>query len=82
MGVSLLIKLQPCNFIKKENQINLFSCGFCGIFKNIFFIEPQRTATSVPSGNIFGFVEKLFTFLSPKLKLAFIELFWGGCNET
>ena len=39
--IFLLIKLQasPCNFIKKETLAQLFSCGFCGICKNIFFTE-------------------------------------------
>ena len=33
--VSVLIKLQACNFIKKETLVQLFSCEFCEIFKNI-----------------------------------------------
>ena len=84
MGVTFLIKLQPASLqlYQKKKQINLFPCEVCEIFKNIFFIEPLRTAASVPSGSTFGFVKKFFTFFSPKLKLAFIELFWGGCNET
>ena len=34
------IKLQPeaCNFIKNRLK-QVFSCGFCKIFKNIFFLE-------------------------------------------
>ena len=84
MGVTFLIKLQPASLqlYQKKKQINLFPCEVCEIFKNIFFIEPLRTAASVPSASTFGFVKKFFTFFSPKLKLAFIELFWGGCNET
>ena len=39
---SLLIKLQACNFIKKEN-----SCEFCEISKNTFFREHLRTSASV-----------------------------------
>ena len=30
---------QACNFIKKETLAQGFSCEFCGISKNIFFIE-------------------------------------------
>ena len=41
---SFLIKLQaePCSFIKKEALAQVFSCGFCEIFKNTFFIEHLR----------------------------------------
>ena len=28
-----------CNFIKKETLAQVFSCEFCGMFKNTFFIE-------------------------------------------
>ena len=37
--VSFLIKLQACNFIKKETLAQMFSCEFCEIVKNTFFIE-------------------------------------------
>ena len=39
--VSFSIKLQAsaCNFIKKEALAQVFSCEFCKIFKNTFFIE-------------------------------------------
>ena len=39
--VSFLIKLQAlgCNFIKKETLAQAFSCEFCEISKNTFFIE-------------------------------------------
>ena len=38
--VSFLIKLQAgCNFIKKETLAQVFSCKFCEISKNTFFIE-------------------------------------------
>ena len=42
--VSFLIKLQAstCNFIKKETLVQVFSCGFCEIFKNIFFYRTLR----------------------------------------
>ena len=35
------MKLQAaaCNFIKKETLAQVFSCGFCYIFKNTFFAE-------------------------------------------
>ena len=39
--VSFLIKLQAeaCNFIKKETLAQVFSCQFCKISKNTFFLE-------------------------------------------
>ena len=41
-----LIKLQgegkACDFIKKEILAQVFSCEFCKIFKNTFFIEHFR----------------------------------------
>ena len=42
--VSFLIKLQAsaCNFMKKETLAQVFSCEFCKIVKNTFFIEHLR----------------------------------------
>ena len=37
--VSFLIKLQACNFIKKDTLPQVFSCEFCEISKNTFFTE-------------------------------------------
>ena len=39
--VAFLIKLQAdaCNFIKKVTLAQVFSCEFCEIFKNTFFME-------------------------------------------
>ena len=34
--VSFLIKLQVCNFIKKETVAQVFSCDFCEISRNSF----------------------------------------------
>ena len=40
---SFLIKLQACNFIKKEALVQVFSCKFSGeISKNIFPTEHLR----------------------------------------
>ena len=33
---------RPCNFIKKETLVQVFSCEFCQIFKNAFFIGHLR----------------------------------------
>ena len=42
--VSFLIKLLPeaCNFMKKETLAQVFSCEFCVISNNTFFIEHLR----------------------------------------
>ena len=32
-------RLQACNFTRKETPTQVFSCEFCEIFKNIFFME-------------------------------------------
>ena len=43
--VSFLIKLQACNFIKKETLLQVFSCESCEIFKNTYFYRtPLMTA--------------------------------------
>ena len=31
--------LQACNFIKKETLVQVFSCEFCEISKNTFYIQ-------------------------------------------
>ena len=36
-----------CNFIKKESLVQVFSCEFCKISKNIFFTEHLRETASV-----------------------------------
>ena len=40
----------PCqslfNFIKKDTLVQVFSCEFCEIFKNTFFIEHLRVTAS------------------------------------
>ena len=43
---SFLIKLQACNFIKKESLVQVLSCEFSEISKNTFFTEHlQETAS-------------------------------------
>ena len=36
--------LQEWNFIKKEAMVQVFSCEFCEIFKDIFFTEHLRAS--------------------------------------
>ena len=69
-GVSFSIKLQACNFIKKETLAQVFSCEFCEISKNTFFYRIPLVAASGPA--IFTFVNQflisyvVFFFLCDK----------------
>ena len=45
--VSLLIKLQASNFIKKETLAQVFSCEFCESYKNTFFHRTPLVSASV-----------------------------------
>ena len=40
------VSFETCNFIKKENLGEMFSCEFCEIFSNPFFTEHLRTTAS------------------------------------
>ena len=44
--VPFLIKLQACNFIKKETLAQVFSCEFCKISKNTFLHRTPLVAVS------------------------------------
>ena len=45
---------QACNFIKKETLAQVFSCGFCEISKNAFFIKHLwATASEFSDCNFF-----------------------------
>ena len=44
----LLLKLQACNFIKKETLAQVFSCEFCEIFKSTFSTKHLQATASVP----------------------------------
>ena len=47
MILSQLIDIvMVCNFIKKNNLTQLFSCEFCEVFKNTFFTEHLWTTAS------------------------------------
>ena len=41
-----VIKLQACNFIKKETPTQVFPCEFCEILKNTIFTEHLRETAS------------------------------------
>ena len=47
-----------CNFIKKENLVQVFSCEFCKIFKKAFFTEHLRMTASE---NLFPILLNYFT---------------------
>ena len=67
---SFIIKLQACNFIKKESLAKVFSCEFCEISKNTFlyrtsvavFVSLALIGVKIPNGfvNAIGFL--LFTY--------------------
>ena len=40
------LRAQACNFVKKGPLVEVFSCEFCGIFKNTFFNEHLWTTSS------------------------------------
>ena len=54
-------KSRSCNFIEKETPAQVFSCEFCEIFKNTFFIEHSwwLILTSVVQCDY----DKLYTYL-------------------
>ena len=41
------LKLQACNFNKKETQAKVFSCEFCEIFKNTYCYRTPLMAVSI-----------------------------------
>ena len=67
---SFLIKFQAqaCNFIKKESLVKVFSCDFCEISKNTFFL--QNTSGGCFCTN-FTFIETV-----NKLFLSCLAAFW------
>ena len=54
-----LLKAQECNFIKKENLAQVFSCQFCEISKNTFSYRTSPVAASEPC--IYSSQESLFS---------------------
>ena len=54
--VSFLIKLQACNFVKKETLATAFPCEFCEISRNTFSYKTPPVAASV-----------LWSYLAPNL---------------
>ena len=54
--LSFSIKLQACNFIKKETLVQVFSCEFCQISKNtLSYRTPLVAASELPVYNIYLF---------------------------
>ena len=41
------IQVEGCNFVTKETLAQLFSCEFCELINNTFFIEHLRATASV-----------------------------------
>ena len=59
--VSFLIKLQACNFIKKETLTQVFSCEFCEISNNTI---SYRTPPVIASDISTFLIQDLKNFLS------------------
>ena len=69
-----LIKLQACNFIKKETLARLFSREFCEISKNAFFTEHLwATASDI------GFLSKTFQ-MKQSFGASFYDINVAGSN--
>ena len=49
-----MIKLSSVDlkFIKKESLVQVFSCEFCEIYKNVFFVEHHRTSALITAVSI------------------------------
>ena len=43
------IKLQVITTLRKEIPTEVFSCDFCEIFQNTYFVEHLQMAASIPS---------------------------------
>ena len=54
--VSFLIKLQACNFFKKETLAQVFYCELCEIFKSTFCYRTPLVAASANRKVFFSFV--------------------------
>ena len=50
---------------RKQISVHVFSCKFCEIFKDAYFVEHLRTAASEgDSPNIFDFIDKLLSLVT------------------
>ena len=67
------LKLQVCNFIKKETLAQVFSCEFCEISNNAFSTEHLRTTTSQISREICIFLKSSLLFRQFVLSFLFIN---------
>ena len=66
--------LQACNFIKKETSSQVFSCQFCEICKNIFFIEHLRWLL-LPTLKPLDSLRQLCEWISKLVTVCFISAF-------
>ena len=67
------VEQRTCNFIKKDTPAQVFSCGFCGIFKITFFPEHLSTTAfdlfkqSRKPLNFWFFVQESFIYYVRKI---------------
>ena len=66
-----MVQTEACNFIKKENLAQVFSCEFCQIFKNTFFTEHLETA-SVPNDHAKQLLGRVVNYFFPREKKLFM----------
>ena len=69
-----LLFSQACNVIKKETPSQVFSCQFCEIFKNIFFIEHLRWLR-LPTLKPLDSQRQLCKWISKLVAVYFISIF-------
>ena len=69
-----LLFLQACNVIEKETPSQVFSCQFCEIFKNIFFIEHLR-GLRLPTLKPLDSQRQLCKWISKLVTVYFISVF-------
>ena len=84
---SFLIKLQACNFIKKESLVQAFSCEFGEISKKTFFYRTPLVAASVQRDKKFckkvalkNFAIFTAKYLRWNLFLINLQAFRPACN--
>ena len=66
----IMLLPQACNFIKKETQVQVFTCEFCEISKNTFFTEHLWVTASNSSLRLFIEVFELYTTEKRDVSLA------------
>ena len=75
------LRPEACNFIKKETLAQVFSCEFCEIFKNPFFIEQLWWLLLIQAGYFENPLFQRISSLSLNLRFRLIRLIFWVCNN-